>query len=817
MKGALPSFFWQVSATCLFFLVAQSAFGESPLTHATFSLLGTRYSTFFDAGSTGAVKLIISPAASATSEPLIVHHLALSDDDEETSAFTYDPQSTFSLSLSVSTWLPGAHYVIARMPLTHRIRWMHCEILPATNYSPPTASISRSELLARYHKLVMRKMSAFFDEDTTGTWLANDPDSDYHWMREDAYYAIALLDDAATSSHARANAILKTLAQAQDRILSSPTYGWFYTNAADLRTPQNASTFFIPPILASLCLNPPPSLQPDSLQEIREALWHVTNGVMSRFSFSPVYENFYFMGTATLALCGEIFDNQEWRELARAKLESAHSFFLPRGSGSEWNSPVYTAVSDWALFLIATHSRDEAMRSLASQLRERMWLDVALTLNPVHRQQAGPFSRVYEDGVRGGAGLTAFALANGLNLEGFDSPMRLAEMVAARHSLDINPSYWIAKVGGSFSLPLHYAMTDTTYTTPRSVRQQNIYGDTCSYIAKDYSLGSCSSTTPSLLGMEGFLLQIYDSRMPVGVAAHFSRAGITNNDAFGYEIGSTEDMFGFQHENRLLWLVDRTFPASTGLASQVFFGVIGDERFSQWEDWRVDNSPVEPHASIPLGSLVTARRGSAYLGFIPLYASSLGPRSRYAAIVRSSGHIALTLFGVDSATPQDIGNQRFEAAFAIVCGSASEGLSYEQFVAECLAHSTIEIVETATERSFAWEWGQTMNAAFSRSTRQWLSRLADGKEVSQDILLADFAVQSPTGTLSLHDFSAWNLPSYAWAVCPRSSPAALLVNPSSTPAEVFTSWTSGSLTLPPFALETIQRPPTSSINDWRPY
>jgi len=581
-------------------------------------------------------------------------------------------------------------------------------------------------------------------------------------------------------------------------------------------TPHNTSTFFIPPILAHLCLSPPAALEPDTLAELRTALWYVTDGVASRFAFPPLYENFYFMGTATLAMAARVFDNPAWAEGARMRLETAHDYFLARGGSAEWASPVYTAVSDWALGLIAEHTPDAPTRQLAEYLRQRLWLDTAAFYDPAHRQPTGPFSRVYEDGLRGGAGLTAFAMACLLEQDGFDTPDRLAEMVAAGHSLDINPCYWVATRTRPLAVPLRAAMR-TARTTPTFVRQTNYYTDASMWLTPALSLGSVGATTAPLLGFEGLVAQIYETSSPVVVAPVFARLGITHDDVFGYATGDGYDMFGFQHEGRAIWLADRTFDSSTAAAPQAFAALVADERFAQWQDWRIDGVAVVPPATFGPGAIVTARRAGAFLCAIPLYRTSLGPCARSGALVPSNGHTAIVLFALDAAAPAPLAGRRLEAGWVIECSPASHWPSYDDFVANCQSASTLELTLDAATVSVKWTGTHELDAVFSRTSRQWLERKVDGAPVDVPLLGSEFALQGTTSSLALRDFTAWDLPAGAWTVYPEASAEALLASPAADAVTVGTNWLPAPLVIGPRGLAVLPRPAASGISTWRDY
>ena len=76
------------------------------------------------------------------------------------------------------------------------------------------------------------------------------------------------------------------------------------------------------------------------------------------------------------------------------------------GTVSEFNSPTYCGVDLCALAGLVYFARDESVRLKARILEERLWLDFATRYNGQIGQLAGPFSRVYHDGLVGGSGIS---------------------------------------------------------------------------------------------------------------------------------------------------------------------------------------------------------------------------------------------------------------------------------------------------------------------------------------------------------------------------------------------------------------------------
>ena len=228
---------------------------ETVWSGAWFSHTGARHGFTHDLDSTGSVTLTVAPGAAAAPTTLTLDHVPLRDADPTTTAMPYDPATTLTVTVPVADCPPGPQYLIARLPAARLIRWT---TLTRGIGAPPGDDVTTASIAVRHRDLVLRKLDAFFDADTSGTWLANDPDADFHWLREDVYYARALFDRGDAESVARANAVLLALCDAQVTNPASLDYGLFFTNTTDRRTPDSSVTFFGAPILAEMLLAPPP-------------------------------------------------------------------------------------------------------------------------------------------------------------------------------------------------------------------------------------------------------------------------------------------------------------------------------------------------------------------------------------------------------------------------------------------------------------------------------------------------------------------------------------------------------------------------------
>jgi hypothetical protein len=773
---------------------------------------GARFGGFFDAGASATVTLTVPPGVTSAPETMRVEMLALTTSHTTVTSALYDPATTWTLSLPVNEHGPGPHYVVLRLPSSRLMQWTWFTLFSGPQ-PLPVGDVSTATLLARSDAVVLAKHNLLYDEDSTGTWLANDPATDYRWMREDVYFADSLLRRGDAASVARANALIQAVCAARDPVTTSPSYGMFFANGTDRRVPDNAVTHFAAPILASWLLRPPAGLTPHTLDAIREALLPAVEAQFMTHAYGPRYQNFYLFSVATLAQAGSIFGNPAFTNRARARLQLMYDNFIPNGGPAESNSPVYCAPSQWALSLLLRGTSDPVLLAQASILRERLWLDTAAFVNPVTRHLSGPYSRVAEDALRGGAGLTAFMMASELGWEGLDSPGRLGEMLEAFHALDINPAGFIASLPAGLNPLVRTAMRERLL--PDTVWQRNFWCDTVAHLTDEFTLGT-SSATHDIGSPEGFVLQVADTRCPGGIASAWARVGSgAANDPLGYRGGIAHHIHAVQSGRVAAVFADHVLPAGTPNAQQLFFRIVFDERFGAWEGLQVGGMPVDLPVELTPDSMVTMRRGGVFAGWRPLYAETLGPRARAGVLERRDGHLALSLFSLDSATSLPVAGLRIEAGVGVACERAADWPSYEAFVADFLGRASVSCQTDTTSRTVHWSNFDSVDFLFDRVARNFVNRLMNGAPPPGALLQCRFATQTAGSSLALRDFAADGCAPWSWVVYPPGATEAVLVNPAETTAVISTSWTSGTLVLAPYSVTRVSQPVNASVNDWR--
>lgn len=785
---------------------------ETEMQGGTFVLNGARTGAYFDHSSTGTVNFQLGPGASSATQTLVLQQATIDRGEFATTSTLYDATTTFSITLPLQEMPAGIHYLVARLPESGQIRWCHfIRLQPDGLLASPVPDHTPSY----YRDLVLNKMHLFWDEETSGTWMGSDPHNDYHWVREDLYYAIALLARGTPADLNRANATLRALARAQDRDTLSSTYGIMLTNGHTRQVPDGAVTHFIPPVFAWLLLNPPPGLEQETKDEMRACLEAVCEYQVTGMGYSPIFQNFYLLGTATLALGGKVLDRPDLVELARTRMQNAYSVDIGAGGPPESNSPVYGGVNQWALKLVIEDADDTRTVAQARLISERGWLDTALFFHPGQLHSAGPYSRTYEDSLRGSTGLTYLMLARELGVAGLSPPGRVAEMLEAKHTHDLNPAYFEQILLPNSSMETKQIMLGRPL--PDFVRQRFNHGEFSSWLSQNFTLGAATQSYATLRN-EPFVLQVFDAAAPSGLSVSFARGGASDAGPTGYSSGTELGHFGLQHQGEVLYFVDYNFAPDQPPARTAFFSLVSDERFSEWQDFRRNAIPADPPFSLSAGDVITARRGAVYLLVRPLYAQSLGERSALGSVRRTNDHLGISVFAAESSAPISLANKRLEAGFAVGCYEEENWPSYEAFVSDHAALTSASMQEFATTRSLNWQGQHALQAVYDRGARTFASRKVNGSELPDVFLSSNAAAQTSTsGSLQVRDLAVSGLPMLGWVTYPVNSSTALVANPSASSIQLQTNWLSEPVTVGPYDLVRLQRPGESGIIDWAIY
>ncbi len=795
---------------------AASARAETRWTEAAFTREGAVWQGTFPESPDGTITLTVPPGALPAGEILRLDQMDVSRGDTATTQVAYDPGTTLTFAWSSASFAPGPHYLVARAPLARRMTWTWVNRKPDGPSPLPGGTVTSATLASRYRNFVLDRLDAFWDPDTTGTWRADDPDTDFHWMREDIYYAWALFERGDPASVARANQIIRTFCSAQDRSTTSLDYGLFYTNAADRQVPDGSSTAFCAPILGWWLLHPPAGVETATLDAIREALPPALDWFRWRFltiGYTPLHTNFQALAAAALAMGGQALNDPGAIADADDVMTLWYDHFIPRGASNEFNSPVYTGVTLWALAMLAGDAADPAVRGRARVLQHRMWLDTAMQWHPAWSQSAGPYSRAYEDGLRGATGLTGFCASLETGLDGYNSPGRIAENMDARHTLDTNPAPILARFSGG--MPGELRAVFTGRTLPAASWQTAPLMTMTSYLSPNFTLGTGNRNQAATC--EGFLVQARDAGFPGGFGTLFARGRPLPDGTAGYDDTLMAGIHALQDGARALCVTDSTLAAATTPGKRAGLVLVADERYGQWQDIRIGGSAVALPAEIGTSDTLFARRGPVFLALQPAYAVASGPRMRAGIVNRGDGHLNVALHAVDTTVPVALAGKRIEAAFALTVAEGADWPSYDAFVADHLAFSTVTVSSTPATHTVVWDLHGSMAFDFDRTARTFASRSIRGAAPPADLALSEFAVQSTGTLLHLRDLDIAGVAANSWLVYPPQSPSALVVNPAATTATVSTSWTSATLDLAPYEIRRLLRPPPAGVAGWPAY
>lgn len=779
---------------------------------AGFQFQNVKIGQYFDANSTGAVWLTVPAGMTTQAQTLQFIDVPLEASDNVTTTLAYDPASTTTIAYYVGPETTGTHYLFARLQPAGLMRWTYFVKNPsATEVSP--GFTSTEELRAKYRTVALRKLNAFYDFDTTGVWLANDPDTDFHWMREDVYYAATLFSTGSAQDASRANTVLRKFCAAQNL---SPTpasdYGYFYTNGTDRRVPDSSCTFFCTPILARMLLHPPDGFDTQTSAAIAQAIGPATSPIKVLFDahYTLDHTNFQALGIAALALTGRALHDDSLVLRARTQMQALYDHWISHGGQSEYNSPVYTGVTTWALRTIIEDSGDDVLTSQAKILHERMWLDAALHHHPGFRLFAGPYSRIYKDGVFGGTTLAGYFAELETLRTGYSSPGRFAENAANLHSLDMNPMWFESQFQSRISPELVEVLTSRTL--PGFSRESNPYNDTACYVSSSFSLGTASVVSNAT--HEGFFVQAKDANSPANVCCIFSRAALTDDEVLDFDTETNRTDYAVQDHQRAIIFCDE--PAGPAIARRAAYALVADERFANWTSIRINGTTATLPAALTVGGKVTAIRGTTFLAVQPIFAVANGIRERAGLINAGMGHLNIAVHCADTSVSQIIPAARIEAGFAVEADEAGNWNSYDSFVTDVLQNWTINVSESPTSRTVEWSRHGNLGFDFDRQAHQFTQRRISGAPFATELADSEFAVQSSNGNVTIRDFSVQGLFQFSWLEYIPGGNHVLLVNPSANAANITTNWT-GATELAPYSFTRITRPQASRIANWDSY
>jgi hypothetical protein len=111
--------------------------------------------------------------------------------------------------------------------------------------------------------------------------------------------------------------------------------------------------------------------------------------------FVGVNDNFPCMSTFTALMGGKLFALRTLYDTGVKRLHQLKALLSRRGVDTEFTSPTYTSIHAFALAEIANYVDDDALREIALQCEERIWVDLLGHYHAPTSQIAGPYSRAY--------------------------------------------------------------------------------------------------------------------------------------------------------------------------------------------------------------------------------------------------------------------------------------------------------------------------------------------------------------------------------------------------------------------------------------
>ncbi len=219
-----------------------------------------------------------------------------------------------------------------------------------------------------------------------------------HSTRESLSYAVALLDTGVPEWEKRAEDVLRKVISLQDQDPASKTYGiwsWFLEEPLSRMSPPDWNwADFCGVQLLQVALFHRQRLPQDLAEKVDAAIRHAARSIQRR-NVGPGYTNIAIMGTYVTLIAAELYELEDLREYALARLRRFHAYTMEQGAFTEFNSPTYTIVALQEIGRLLLHARDAEARRLAEDIYRLAWQEIAQHFHPPTRQWAGPHSRCY--------------------------------------------------------------------------------------------------------------------------------------------------------------------------------------------------------------------------------------------------------------------------------------------------------------------------------------------------------------------------------------------------------------------------------------
>ena len=298
-----------------------------------------------------------------------------------------------------------------------------------------------------------------------------------HATRDNANYALGLLDTGKPEHVGRAVAVLRRLVALQDTDPASRTYGiwsWFLEEPlAQMSPPDFNWADFNGVTLLQVARDHRDRLPPDLAAAIDAAILHACRAIRKR-NVGPGYTNIAIMGAYVTLVAGELYGLEEFRTYGLERLARFHSHTAANGTFEEYNSPTYTVIALLELSRLQAHIRDPAAQALIAPLVRQAWETFALRFHAPSRQWAGPHSRAYSSLLRPSAYALVQRATGGRVDFGIDAPDREELRLPVACPPDLEP---------------YFTRLDTPRTVVETfIRRSDIVGTT--YLHPRYALGT---------------------------------------------------------------------------------------------------------------------------------------------------------------------------------------------------------------------------------------------------------------------------------------------------------------------------------------
>jgi hypothetical protein len=219
-----------------------------------------------------------------------------------------------------------------------------------------------------------------------------------HLTRDSLQYAMVLLARNGEGDAARAKDILHRCFELQGRRPGDSRDGlWHYVaeeSVFDWPFPDFNWADFNGLTLLTIWHLAGGLLDDETREGIREALRRAAGCIRTR-NVDLRYTNIAVKGTFVTLATAELLGDDELLAYATDRMKRLHAEIFRTASFTEYNSPVYAAISIAGLASIDMFVRDEPSKDLAREIQHLFWRHIANHFHVPTRELAGPHSRAY--------------------------------------------------------------------------------------------------------------------------------------------------------------------------------------------------------------------------------------------------------------------------------------------------------------------------------------------------------------------------------------------------------------------------------------